>query len=347
MKIAIVNDMMMAVAAIRHVLTSSSQHEIAWIARDGAEAVKLCAESTPDLILMDLIMPVMDGIEATRQIMANSPCAILAVTATVDGNSSKVFEALGAGALDAVNTPVLGGSSPNGAAAFLAKIDQLGRLVNDRSGKKAAKMTATTRLPLTRQDKLVVIGASAGGPVALAKVLSDLPADFPAGIVIVQHVDAQFSQGLAEWLDSQSRIPVRLAREGDVPRAGTVLVAGKGDHLVLTEASTLSYVAEPVDYPYRPSVDVFFHSVVKYWRGESIGVLLTGMGRDGAQGLKAIRDGGHHTIAQDRSSSVVYGMPKAAAVLGAAAEILPLDAIGSALKKIYVSPSNRRESVSP
>jgi two-component system, chemotaxis family, response regulator WspF len=178
---------------------------------------------------------------------------------------------------------------------------------------------------------LVAIGASAGGPSALATVLGALPKDFPAAVVVIQHVDAHMAQGMAEWLAAQSALPVRVAVEGDRPAAGSVLLAGTGDHLVLKAATRLGYCAEPIDNVYRPSVDAFFESVGRLWRGSAIGVLLTGMGRDGAAGLKALRDQGRHTIAQDQESSAVYGMPRAAAKIGAAVDILPLARIAPRL----------------
>jgi chemotaxis response regulator CheB len=345
MKIAIVNDLPMAVEAIRRLLTATTKHQVAWMARNGAEAVEMCARDKPDLILMDLIMPILDGVEATRRIMANTPCAILVVTATVDGNSPKVFEALGAGAIDAVNTPVLGATDSQGPQAFLEKIDVIERLIRDHSGaKKLPSSAVKEKAAAIKRDHLVVIGASAGGPMAVGEVLAGLSADFPAAIIIVQHVDQQFAPGLAEWLNQRSPLPVRLAREGDKANEGIVLLAGTNDHLVFTDSDTLGYTSHPVDYVYRPSVDVFFQSVVKHWRGHTVGVLLTGMGRDGAAGLKMLRDAGCHTIAQDRASSAVYGMPKAAAALGAAVEILPLPEIALALKRIFVPPSTDQTS---
>lgn len=348
MRIGIVNDLAMAVAAIRQALGTSDRHQVAWVAVNGEEAVAMCAQDKPDLILMDLIMPVMSGVEATRQIMAKTPCPILVVTATVDGNSPKVFEALGAGALDAVNTPVIGLNASSAPSPLLQKIDMLGKLLRVALREKpAAAPPVPTRTTTSKSDRLVAIGSSAGGPVALANILSTLPADFPAAVVIIQHVDSRFSQGLADWLGHHAHMPVRLARDGDKLAAGTVLVAGTSDHLVFTNATTLGYTPHPRDYVYRPSVDVFFASVVQHWRGETTGVLLTGMGRDGAMGLKMLRDAGHYTIAQDRISSVVYGMPKEAAALDAAVDILPLDQIGPALKKSATSPKLKEGSVIP
>jgi len=338
MRIAIVNDMPMAVEVMRRAILSSSKHEVVWTARDGAEAVANCQRDRPDLVLMDLIMPGMDGVEATRRIMAASPCAILVVTATVEGNAAKAFEAMGAGALDAVQTPTLGGDrAAQGVAAFLYKIDSVARLVVDPS-EPAAPVAPR---PNDRAPQLVAIGASAGGPAALVKLLSGLPADFPAAIVIVQHVDAQFAPGLANWLNDVSKLPVRLAKEGDHVEAGVVLVAGTNDHLVMGPGGILSYTADPVGCSYRPSVNVFFESVLRCWRGEILGVLLTGMGRDGATGLKQLRDAGCHTIGQDRATCAVYGMPKAATELGAVVEELPLEKIADALlRRLCPTPSS-------
>lgn len=337
MRIAIVNDLFMAVEAMRRVLASATGHRIAWIARDGLEAVERCAQDRPDLILMDLVMPRMDGIEATRRIMAKTPCAIVVVTASIEESTSRVFEAMGAGALDAVNTPVL--SEPGslaGAKALLHKIDIISRLIGPTKGVRRDLPAQTSVRPPKRPPScLVAIGASAGGPSALAKVLGALPERFPAAVVIVQHVDEQFAASLANWLQSQTALPVRLAKSADCPQAGTVYLAAKADHLVLTEHGQLGYTPLPDDSWYRPSVDVFFKSVARHWQDPAVGVLLTGMGRDGAEGLKALRNRGWLTISQDASSCAVYGMPKAAAELDAASEILTLDKIGPRLTNMF------------
>jgi chemotaxis response regulator CheB len=289
---------------------------------------------------MDLIMPGMDGVEATRRIMANTPCAILVVTASVGANAGRVFEAMGHGALDAVDTPVLGSllgpaAARAGAALLLSKIDSIGKLIGGRNNGQGATKRNAGAMPGSGEKRLVAIGASAGGPLALVKVLSGLPKDFPAAVVIVQHVDEQFAIGMAEWLSQESGLPVRVAREGDRPAPGSVLLAGTKDHLAFKTADRLGYTPQPIDYVYRPSVDVFFHSVCRFWQGEAVGVLLTGMGRDGAVGLKALRNKGCHTIAQDQSSSAVYGMPKAAAKLNAAVDILALERIAPKLASIF------------
>ena len=336
MRIAIVNDSMMAVESLRRVVTSVPDYEVVWIAHDGAEAVWRCGSDVPDLILMDLIMPVMDGVEATRRIMEASPCAILVVTSTVSGNASKVFQAMGHGALDAVNTPVLGMTGDaEGKDEFLQKVATIGKLISHKAVTVSSRV-ATSRLSATANDgSLVAIGSSSGGPKALAVVLQSLPADFPAPIVIVQHVDQKFTAELAAWLDKQCSLEVRLAKKGDRLIPGEVLIAGTNDHLILNSLNSLEYTPDPVDQAYRPSVDVFFSSVVEHWTGDVVAVLLTGMGRDGAEGLLSLKNKGVHTIAQDEASCAVYGMPKAAAQIGAAQQILPIDDIASVLIEYF------------
>lgn len=334
MKIAIVNDMPMAVEALRRALAFEPGHEVVWVAGNGADAVRKCAEQTPDLILMDLIMPVMDGVEATRQIMAATPCAIVIVTVDRQQNMNRVFEAMGHGALDVVDTPAIGGANPKEAAApLLRKILNIGWLIGQRGAREPAAANPV-RAAVQRQG-LVAIGSSAGGPAALEQLLKDLPVNFPAAIVLVQHVDQVFAAGMAEWLSSAAGLPVRLAREGEPPQPGTVLLAGTNHHIRLLKNGTLAYTAEPVNEIYRPSIDVFFESVARFWAGDAVGVLLTGMGRDGAQGLKLMRQQGWLTIAQDQQTCAVYGMPKAAAAIDAAVEIRPLNTIAMRLKEVF------------
>jgi two-component system response regulator WspF len=334
-RIAIVNDVQMAVEALRRGIRSWPEHQIAWVAWNGEEAVQRCKEDTPDLILMDLIMPVMNGVEATRRIMASNPCPILIVTNSVNTNAALVFEAMGAGALDAIKTPVFerqGVKEGSGFDGVLSKINTIHKLTKNNAKKliaaPAEKQVITSSVT---HCPLVAIGSSSGGPLALATVLAALPADFPAATVIVQHVDEHFARQLTLWLDEQSDLPIAVAREGTVPRSGTVLVAATNDHLAVGTDGTLVYTPHPREYVYRPSVDVFFESVAKHWHNRVIGVLLTGMGRDGAAGLLKLRQMGYHTIAQDKATSAVYGMPKAAAEINAAAEILPINEISRAL----------------
>lgn len=329
MRIAIVNDMLMAVEALRRVVVKIPDYELAWVAYDGAEAVTKCAVDTPDLILMDVLMPCMDGVEATRRIMSQSPCAIVMVTANVNRYATEVFAAMGYGALDAIDTPALGnGQQTEGNIGLLNKIAAIARLIGKSSHRRFQPIRYPRSLP-----PLIVMGASTGGPQALAAIVSQFPQDFPGAVVIVQHLDAQFAPGFANWLDEQTTLPVKLVTPGISPQPGKVLLAGTNHHLVMRPNLTLGYDKQPLDCFYRPSVDIFFRSVAQHWTGKGVGVLLTGMGRDGAQGLKLLRETGWHTIAQDRQTCVVYGMPKVASELGAAVEVLPVEAIASACAK--------------
>ena len=302
MKIAIANDVAMAAEALRRVIAGTSEHQVIWIARTGLDAVRMCADNRPDLILMDLNMPELDGVEATRQIMAATPCAILVVTGQPQDNVSQVFRALGAGALDVTATPIMTGK-PGGVALRGGEVRHL-----------------------------LAIGASTGGPLAVSHILSGWTAPAGTAIVVVQHIDENFAGHFARWMGDQLSMPVRGIEEGDALAAGCVQIARTNDHLTLSARHRLHYVEEPRDYPYRPSVDVFFDSVARHWQGDATGVLLTGMGRDGAQGLLSMRGAGKLTIAQDQASSAVYGMPRAAADIDAAQHILSLDQIARVLR---------------
>jgi len=346
--IAIVNDMRMAVEALRRVVTTVPEYKVIWIARDGAEAVQLCARQRPDLILMDLLMPVMDGVEATRQIMAASPCAILVVTATVSGNSAKVYEAMGHGALDAVNTPILeeGILSP-GAQSLLQKIKIIGHLVAKPATSFSSALKFRSPIVSAGFPPLLAIGASTGGPSAVSVILSQLPAEFPASVVVVQHIDEVFADGLASWLDERTALTVRTAAEGGRPEIGVVDVARTNDHLVLSGNLAFNYTKDPEDLPYRPSVDVFFRSMAPLRPNRALAVLLTGIGEDGARGMLKLRQIGLHTIAQDEKTSVVYGMPRAAAELGGAVEVLPVEQIAASILNRFTQKAFTVERKNP
>jgi two-component system response regulator WspF len=323
------------------VVLSSSEHEVVWMAGDGAEAITFARMNRPDLILMDLFMPGTDGVEATRRIMGESPCAILVVTATVSGHLSKVYQAMGYGALDALDTPTLGPRGEiRGAALLLHKVEIIGKLLGKPVERPPALPEGVRSISAAGSrsgvdlslEPLVLLGASTGGPHALAEVLSQLPATLEAGIIIVQHVDSAFAPGLGQWLSLQAGRRVTLVTEGHRPAAGEILLSGTDDHLILGEDRRLHYSIEPREASYRPSVDVFFASVARNWHRLGVAALLTGMGRDGAVGLLKLRDLAWRTIAQDESSSIVWGMPRAAVEIGAAEEVLPLSHIAEAIK---------------
>lgn len=332
MRIAIVNDLALAITSIRRVLEHDGRHTIAWVARDGEDALARFAADEPDLVLLDLLMPRLDGVQTTRKIRERSSCPILIVTANAGQASGQIFEAMGHGALDVVNVPVLTDAPAQSGRALLQKIATVERLQGRAvAPQRHAPGSGEAAPPTRRRPRLIAIGASTGGPRTLATVLAPLPRHLAAAIVVVQHIDAQFAPGLVSWLDGQIPLSVRAAETGQSPQAGSVLIAVSNDHLVLRSDGRFAYQQDPIDEPYRPSVDVFFNSLQQHWHDPGTAVLLTGMGRDGGKGMLALRRAGWHTIAQDEASCAVYGMPKAAVDLGGAAEVLAPDAIAQRL----------------
>ncbi|NEQ55071.1 MAG: chemotaxis-specific protein-glutamate methyltransferase CheB [Leptolyngbya sp. SIO3F4] len=334
MKVAIANDSAIAIEALRRAILTTRNYELLWIAQTGADAVSCCAKQCPDLLLMDMHMPNLNGVEATHQIMQQSPCVILIVTASITSHSAMVFEAMGYGARDVVKTPRLGTENPQAVNILLKKMATLVKYptVSQNTIQKNSNFSSLQKSGIKDSyPKLVVIGASTGGPGALQKILSQLPNKFNAAIVIVQHIDEQFAPGLVHWLNQSSKLPVIQARNGDRPVVGKVLLAGGNQHLLMRPNGSLRYTHEPADYAHRPSVDVFFHSVADYWKQPGTAILLTGMGKDGALGLGHLCSVKWHTIAESETSCIVFGMPKAAIEQGAAQKILTLDQITSYL----------------
>jgi two-component system response regulator WspF len=331
MRIAIVNDLALAREVLRRVVHSVPGYVVAWAAEDGDDAVAKAAADPPDVILMDLIMPRLNGVEATRQIMKKSPCPILVVTVSVTTNYAMACQAMGAGALDAVDTPTLGpGATVQNAEKLVARLVQLEAEIAGASGASVIA-TPQPRPSPANLPPLVLLGASTGGPEALTHVLSVLPVDFPAAVLITQHIGADFAPGLVQQLATWTRLPVRAAKHGESPAAGAIYVAVSNDHLEVSADGLLRYTPEPRAHPYRPSVDVLFKSAAANCPRAGVAALLTGMGNDGAAGLLKLRAAGWHTVAQDEATSTVYGMPKAAVEKNAAVEVLPLQHIGASI----------------
>ena len=348
LRIGIVNDLRLAVEALKRVV-AVADGEVAWVAEDGAQALERCLRDRPDLVLMDIVMPVMDGVAATRRIMKEAPCPILVVTSTMEGNLERVWNALGAGALDAVQGPVFGANGTlDGAQPVVRKIRTMARLrslgalghggglggsggAHSPASPPPAAPPRSPAVLAAGESPLLVLGASTGGPEALVIVLRGLPRELAASIVVVQHLDAEFVPGLVGWMSAQTGRRVHAIAPGDRPEPREVFVACTNDHLLLGADGRFGYRAEPVEQPFRPSVDVFFASLVAAGVRAGVAALLTGMGRDGAEGLLALKRAGWRTFAQDEATSVVFGMPRAAHEVGAAEEMLAVGAMGGAL----------------
>lgn len=333
MRIGIVNDHAPVLETLRGVIVSGG-HLLAWMAYDGEQAVEMCCGDVPDLVLMDLNMPGMDGVEATRMIMTRCPCPILVVTSDIRRNSSRVFEAMGAGALDAVPAPGCRdcGGTDNGKGLM----DKIAMIESLRKSHESRVPAAGSPVRIKARPPILAVGCSTGGPTALARMLGALRGDFPAAVIVVQHVDGCFSESLARWLDSQCRVKVRLARAGDIPVAGEVLIAPGDTHLTIEKGMMVGLKSGNGESPYIPSVDVFFRSLCRQpLIPGSVALLLTGMGADGAEGMLELRSLGWTTMAQDEETSVVWGMPGIAVKKGAVSHILPLEAMAPTLERHF------------
>jgi two-component system, chemotaxis family, protein-glutamate methylesterase/glutaminase len=318
------------------VLAGDPAIEVVGEAANGKEAVALCQALRPDVMTMDMMMPLMSGLSATEYIMAHCPTPILVVSSSTNrGELFKTYDALAAGAVDVLD------KAPADAAEG-AWEQQLVTLV-----KRVARIRVITHLRARQADRvpraadpgraacrLVVLGASTGGPGAIVDVLRGLPAPLPVPMLVLLHINEPFGTAFAEWLDAQTPHRVRCARDGEplAGLAGQIVTAPPGRHLVVSEG-VLRLTQEPPRHSCRPSVDRLFESVAAECGAAAAAGLLTGMGRDGAAGLLQIRQAGGVTIAQDEASSVVYGMPREAALLGAAGQVLPLAEIGPALAR--------------
>ena len=333
-RIGIVNDVMLASRVLRRVLQNQPDFEVVWDAADGVEAVQKCVEDRPDIVLMDLVMPNMNGVEATRRIMIDAPCAVLVVTSTIGGHLNLVYEAMGYGALDVTTTPVVGDSrvSDDG-EALRQKIRSLVTRPSERGARvsPAVATGAEVQSSALAAPRLVLLGASTGGPAAIHQILRLLPRDFNAAVVVAQHIDPEFVNGLGDWLASASRLPIQLTGGETILQAGQVYLLDSRHHAQLVGADRLSATDQAGGSYYCPSIDLLFSSAAEVARRGSVGVLLTGMGRDGAQGLLRMRQAGLSTISQSEDSCVVYGMPRAAEAIQASAMTANPDAIGDYL----------------
>lgn len=327
MRIGIANPKPDAIDILRRAVACLPTTQVAWTAANGTEAVERCLSDLPDLVLMDLAMSGIDGVEATKQISDWAPCAVVIVTDSVEANTARVFEAMTCGALDAVELPADDPLDLHGAAEpLLAKIATVSRLLRPRQLRRVTPLTRPLDGP--RAEAVIAVGAPAGSAAAVATLLRGIPAGFRGAVVVVPHSDPQFMIGMAGWLGEQTAMPIRVAAHGDRLVAGTVLLAGRAEHLLFTSGERLGYADQPARTRHEPSIDVFFNSLLRHWQGQAAGVLLKGLGRDGLAGLKGLRDRGFYTVAQDEGG-VSWGMPKAAAEMDAAIDILPIDRIAT------------------
>jgi two-component system chemotaxis response regulator CheB len=340
-RVVIVDDSLVAREMLSQILSSDPEIEVVGVAGDGQAGVDMVARLRPDLVTMDIHMPRMDGLDAVETIMAYTPTPVLVVSSSVhDEGLGAAFEALSAGALEVMKKP-----EPKDwedleriGREVIRKVKILSRVKvithirgRNRSASRRVEAAASAGLPASKAGiSLVAVGSSTGGPSALMTLLSALPEDFPVPVLIAQHIADGFIPGLVEWLDGGCAITVRAAGDGLPVQGGTAYLAPTGNNLEFDGQRT-HFTAPKPGQLYIPSADTLFGSVAKSLRGQAVGVILTGMGNDGARGLKAMHDGGAPTFGQDEATSTVYGMPRAAAEMGAVDEALPIDRIAGAI----------------
>ena len=340
-RVLIVDDSSMARSLLRSYYEHDGEFDIVGEARHGREATEMVRLLRPDLVTMDLEMPVMGGLDAIEEIMGHRPVPILVVSSVADAGNA--YAAVARGAVDVTGKP-----SPvaDDVAEFIAKSKQVAgvpvithirSLRVTRPAEPAPPALAATRCG----EQVFAIAASTGGPQALARILGALPAEFSCPVLIAQHISDGFAAGMAEWLSSVARRPVRLARGGEALTPGSVLISPSESHMTVSPAGIVLRPRLPDDL-YRPSCDALLSSVAASFGRRAVGIVLTGMGSDGVRGLEQIRQAGGQAIVQDEGSSVVFGMNRVAIESGLAHRILPLDAIAGAMLEM-TRPTTRTE----
>jgi two-component system, chemotaxis family, protein-glutamate methylesterase/glutaminase len=336
-RVLLADDSFLTLSILKDLIAQDPEIEIIGEAYDGRQAVDKVALLRPDLLIMDVMMPVMDGLTAVQEIMKISALPILILSADKSaGEQSNAFNAIRLGALDVMRKPegLSGAAWDSFASTLLAQIHTLSRVrvIHHFRSPRKTTMVTPPRLFASTQRSIVAIGASTGGPKVVMKILKELPADGEVGIVIVQHIASGFAAGFAEWLNSESAYNVRLAKDGDLLERGVALVAPCEQHMEIRNGRVV-LTSTPQVNGCRPSIDNLFFSLAKENATAVVAVLLTGMGKDGAEGLLALKEGGAYTIAQDEATCAVYGMPKVAMELGGVQEIQPALKIAAAITR--------------
>jgi len=318
-KVLVVEDSKVIQELIKNILSSDKSIELVGVVNNGKDAVDFVKRIIPDVITMDVQMPIMDGLEATKQIMANTPVPIIIVSSLFHPNDVlDTFKALKSGAVSVVEKPHSYGTKEfeENAREFLHKIKLMAEikvikrtwsLMDSHPATLGEQQNIITHIP--KNVRVIALGASTGGPVVIEKILSGLPKTFNIPILLVQHITAGFTEGFIDWLNTTSSIPVVLAKESEKILGGRCYVAPDNKHLLVDKNENVIISGNPPENNLRPAVSVLFRSVEEVYGFKALGILLTGMGRDGAAELKVMKDSGSITITQSAESCVVYGMP--------------------------------------
>jgi two-component system chemotaxis response regulator CheB len=342
-RVVVADDSSLARDLLRTFLESDEEIEIVGEARNGHEAVELARALKPDVITMDLEMPVMNGMQAIEEIMSSKAAPILVVSSVADARNA--YEAVARGALEVIGKPEYDASA---AAEFVARVKMLAKVpvithLRSRSGGRppAASGAAAEPGPLPAADasrggiaRVFAIASSTGGPQALALILAQLPAGFPCPVLISQHISDGFAAGMAAWLGGLCKLPVRLGSEGELIAPGVVYLSPSETHLTVTPSRRLALRERQPGEVYRPSCNALLESVAEVFGRQAVGIILTGMGSDGARGIEAIRRAGGATLAQDEASSVIFGMNKVAVDGGHVQQVLPASGMAGEMCRI-------------
>lgn len=333
-RVLIAEDSASVKAYLEYLIKSADDMEVVAVVSNGEEAAQLTCELKPDVVAMDIHMPVMDGYSATRRIMSQCPTPVVIVSSLIHGSDAReTFRIMEVGAVAAVPKPPGPGSAhaQQEAATFINTLREMAGVKVAKPAVVAPAVTVHAVAKKASDYRLVVIGSSTGGPVALQTLLRELPADFPLPIVVVQHISVGFIAGMVKWLSQSCALPISVASAGVKVQAGRVYFAPDGAHLGINRQGVLALSYDPPFHSVRPAVSYLFGSTAQNYGKKAIGVMLTGMGRDGAQEMLAMKNTGAVTLVQDQSSCVVYGMPGAAAQLGVGDYHLPPEKIGQQL----------------
>lgn len=344
-RVLLVDDSLITLAIIKRILANAPGIQVAGAATNGREALDMIPSLQPDVICTDLHMPVMNGLEFTRAVMEKFPRPILVLSVSVQKEQAdNIFRLLEAGAIDVMAKPR--GTEAAGyeldAQELIGKIKVLAGVVAIRRRRMEPYAAAAPRMPQIESVPLSIvgIGASTGGPQAFQEILSHLPGNLPVPLLCVQHISEGFMQGLVDWLAHKSQLRIVTAESGILPQPGTVYFPREGSHLTLDSQGRLECSNAPSYSGHRPSISVTFKSLARLYGKNAAGVLLTGMGRDGVEGMQAIAQGGGITIAQDEESCTIFGMPKEAIAANAARYVLPLAKIAPTLQKLLNMDTN-------
>lgn len=354
-RVLVVDDSLIVREIITKILRSDPEIEIVGTARNGVEAIDMAARLRPSIITMDVNMPIKNGLEAIEEIMAYTPTPILVISSLVNKEVGFAFKAMELGALDVFEKPTMGvwNGQEKLERELKARVKLLSKIkvVTHLTGRRKEQLTVSSQQSIPMEQRpvpevlppidqpiaktsngnsifeIIAIGTSTGGPKALQQVLSPIPKDFPLPIVIVQHIVDGFTEGLVEWLETQCQVKVKLGKDREPLQSGVVYIAPCRFHMRVDEYKQIRLDDTPPIGGHKPAATVLLSSVAKVYENRAIGIILTGMGGDGAEGLKEMRDRGAVTIAQDKDTSIIFGMPKVAIDMGAAQKVLPVDII--------------------